>query len=177
MGLEKNTKTNNALYLFQGKIITAATKESHDLEKNGKFYNQYDSLTGTVINVKVVDGYEGGKDLCLTISDEGTDYNLYFGVNSSYFKSFARSVKNVDFSSRIEFYPTFKVENDIKKTSLLMKQKDEWIKRFYTVENMGEMPSALPVELNGKITYDYSAQNDFLIGELMSKFEKEKLPF
>jgi hypothetical protein len=35
----------------------------------------------------------------------------------------------------------------------------------------------LPVEVNGKITYDYAAQNEFLINELMGKFEKERLPF
>ena len=58
-----------------------------------------------------------------------------------------------------------------------MKQNDGWIKRFYKVDNMGEMPSALPVELNGKVTYDYTAQNSFLIGELLAKFEEEKLPF
>ncbi len=176
MGLNNN-QTNNALYLFQGKVITGATKDSYTLEKNGKFYNQFDSISGRITDIKIVDGYEGSQDVAITITDLGESHTMYFGVNSSYFRSFARSVKNVDFTKNIEFYPTYKVENDIKKVSLLMKQNDTWIKRFYKVDNMGEMPSALPVELNGKVTYDYTAQNSFLIGELLAKFEEEKLPF
>ena len=177
MGLQTNSKSTNALYFFQGKIITGATQESHTLEKNGKFYNQYDSVSGRITDVKVVRGYEGSQEIALTITDVNESYTMYFGVNSSYFRSFARSVKNVDFTKNIEFTPTYKVENDIKQVSLLMKQDDVWIKRFYKADNMGEMPPALPVELNGKVTYDYTAQNNFLIAELLSKFDKEKLPF
>ncbi len=176
MGLNKNQSTN-ALYLFQGKIITGATKESHTLEKNGKYYNQFDSVDGKVTDVKIVSGYEGSQDLALTITDVEGSYTMYFGVNSSYFRTFARSVKNVDFVKNIEFYPTYKKEGDKIQTSLLMKQDDNWIKRHYTKDNMGDMPSALPVEVNGKITYDYAVQNEFLLNELMGKFEKEKAPF
>ena len=176
MGLKKNQSTN-ALYLFQGKVITAATQGNHDLEKNGKFYNQFDSIEGRITNVKIVDGYEGNKDVAITITDVEAEYTLYFAVNSNYFRSFARSVKNVDFSYNIEFVPTYKKEGEKISTSLLMKQKDKWIKRWYTVDNMGDMPSALPVEVNGKITYDYKDQNEFLIQELLAKFEAEKLPF
>jgi len=176
MGLKKHQSTN-ALYLFQGKIITAATQGSHDLEKNGKFYNQFDSIEGRITNVKIVDGYEGNKDVAITISDIENTYTMYFGVNSNYFRTFARSVKNVDFGSNIEFYPTYKKEGEKISTSLLMKQKDKWIKRFYTVDNMGNMPSAMPVEVNGKVTYDYKDQNEFLIQELLTKFDEEKLPF
>lgn len=176
MGLNKNQSTN-ALYLFQGKIITAATKESHTLEKNGKFYNQYDSVEGRITDVKIVDGYEGNKDVAMTITDIEGSYTMYFGVNSNYFRSFARSVKNVDFTKNIEFFPTYKKEGEKINTSLLMKQDGNWIKRFYTRENMGEMPVAMPVEVNGKTTYDYKDQNDFLIAELIGKFEEEKLPF
>lgn len=176
MGLNKNQSTN-ALYLFQGKIITAATKENHTLEKNGKFYNQFDSVDGRITDVRIVDGYESNKDVALTITDIEGSYTMYFGVNSNYFRSFARSIKNVDFSKNIEFFPTYKKEGEKISTSLLMKQDGNWIKRFYTRENMGEMPVALPLEVNGKTTYDYKDQNDFLIGELISKFEAERLPF
>ena len=66
MGLQINSQSTNALYFFQGKIITGATKESHTLEKNGKFYNQYDSVSGRVTDVKVVKGYEGSQEIALT---------------------------------------------------------------------------------------------------------------
>lgn len=176
MGLN-NSKSTNSLYIFQGKILSSGTQANHDIEKNGKYYLSSDSVSGKITDIKMLDGYEGSKDLAITITDLDENYTLYFGVNSSYFKSFARSVKNIDFMSSIELVPTYKVENDIKKASLLMKQKDNWIKRFYKVDNMGDMPSALPVEINGKVTYDYTAQNNFLIGELFAKFEEQKMPF
>ena len=58
-----------------------------------------------------------------------------------------------------------------------MKQGEEWIKRVYTVDNMGKMPPAMPVEVNGKVEYDYSAQNKFLIEKISAKFDAAKLPF
>ena len=176
MGLN-NSKTTNALYLFQGTILSSGTKESHDLEKNGKFYHTANSVSGKITNIKLVDGYEGSKDLAVTINDLDEDYTLYFGVNSTYFKSFARSVPNIDFMSTIELAPTYKVENEVKKVSLVMKQNDVWIKRFYKADNMGDMPSALPVEVNGRVEYDYTAQNNFLLAELFAKFEEQKMPF
>ena len=102
MGLN-NSKTTNALYLFQGKILSSGTKESHDLEKNGKFYQTANSVSGKITNIKLVDGYEGSKDLAVTINDLDEDYTLYFGVNSTYFKSFARSVPNIDLSGLNDF--------------------------------------------------------------------------
>jgi hypothetical protein len=83
----------------------------------------------------------------------------------------------VDLLSNVELFPTFKEENGIKKSSLIMKQGEEWIKRVYTVDNMGKMPPAMPVEVNGKVEYDYSAQNKFLIEKISAKFEAAKLPF
>lgn len=176
MGLN-NSKTTNALYLFQGKILSSGTQSDHDLEKNGKFYHTSDSVSGKITNIKVVDGYEGSKDLAITINDLENDYTMYFGVNTTYFKSFARSAKNIDFLSELELVPTYKVDNDVKKVSLIVKQNDVWIKRFYKSNSMGDMPPALPVEVNGRVEYDYTAQNNFLIGELLSKFEDAKMPF
>ena len=176
MGLNKS-KQSNALYLFQGSILSSGTKESHDLEKNGKFYHTANSVSGEITNIKLVDGYEGSKDLAVTINDLDEDYTLYFGINSTYFKSFARSVKNIDFRSTIELAPTYKLENEVKKVSLVIKQNDVWIKRFYKADNMGDMPAALPVEVNGRIEYDYTAQNNFLLAELLAKFEEQKMPF
>ena len=177
MGLNKSTQSTNALYLLQGKIIKGATKETGTYEKNGKYYEEYNSISGRLIDFKVVDGYTGDKEIALTIDDLTIKYTMYFGLNSGYFKSFARSFENVDLLKEVELFPTFKEENGIKKSSLIMKQGEEWIKRIYTSESMGDMPPALPVEVNGKVEYDYTAQNKFLIDKIIAKFEAAKLPF
>ncbi len=177
MGLNKSTQSTNALYLLQGRIIKGATKETGTYEKNGKYYEEFNSISGRLTDFKIVDGYTGDKEVALTIDCLDEKYTMYFGVNSGYFKSFARSIENADLLSEIELFPTFKEENGIKKSSLIMKQNDEWIKRVYTVSNMGDMPPALPVEVNDKVEYDYTAQNKFLIEKIIAKFGAEKLPF
>jgi hypothetical protein len=177
MGLNKSTQSTNALYLLQGKIIKGATKETGTYEKNGKYYEEFNSISGRLIDFKVVDGYTGEKEIALTIDDLSDKYTMYFSLNSGYFKSFARSFDNVDLLKEIELFPAFKVDNGTKKSSLLMKQSGEWVKRYYTVSTMFDMPAALPVEVNGKVEYDYTAQNKFLIDKIIAKFEAAKLPF
>jgi hypothetical protein len=177
MGLNKQTQSTNALYLLQGRIIKGATKETGTYEKNGKYYEEFNSISGKLVDFKVVDGYTGDKEIALTIDDLDDKYTMYFGLNSGYFKSFARSIENADLINSLELFPTYKEENGIKKSSLIMKQGEEWIKRVYTVDNMGDMPPAMPVEVNGKVEYDYSAQNKFLIEKISAKFEAAKLPF
>ena len=177
MGLNKSTTSTNALYLLQGRIIKGATKETGTFEKNGKYYEEFNSISGRLTDFKIVDGYTGDKEVALTIDCVGDKYTMYFNVNSGYFKSFARSIENADLLKEIELFPTFKEENGVKKSSLIMKQNEEWIKRVYTFSNMNDMPPALPVEVNDKIEYDYTAQNKFLIDKIIAKFGAEKLPF
>ena len=85
--------------------------------------------------------------------------------------------KNVDTTRTLELFPTFKEDDGKSKTGMVILQNGDWIKRFYTYENMGECPVAMPVEVNGNVNYDYSKQNEFLISEILAKFEEEKLPF
>lgn len=178
MGLNKQTTTKNAVYLFQGKMITPATeKSSTTIEKNGKLYETHKSLEGSINDIKVVDGYQDQKDLLISITDSGETYHLQFAINSGYFKSFSRMFANVDTTRTLELFPTFKEDDGKSKSGLVILQNGSWVKRFYTYENMGNCPVAMPVEVNGNVTYDYSKQNEFLIGEILSKFEEEKLPF
>ena len=179
MGLNKQTTTKNAVYCFQGKLITPANeKTSTTIEKNGKLYETHQSLEGRITNIKVVDGYQDSKDLLITITDHSQEnYLLQFGINTGYFRSFSRMFKNVDLFKDMEIFPTFKEENGMSKSGLVIKQGGQWVKRFYTYENMGECPVAMPVEVNGNTTYDYTAQNEFLISEILAKFDAEKMPF
>ena len=178
MGLNKQLNTKNAVYCFQGKMITAATEKSGTtIEKNGKLYESYNSLTGKITNVNVAEGYEGSKDLVVSITEDGETYNLQFGVNSGYFRSFSRMFPNVDTLKDLEIFCTFKEEDGKSKSGIVIQQDGVWVKRFYTYENMGNCPVAIPVEVNGLTTYDYSDQNNFLIDSIKSKFAKEKLPF
>jgi hypothetical protein len=179
MGLNKSQQTNNSVYVFRGKIIKPTSeKSSTTIEKNGKLYETFDSLEGRITGVDVVDGYEGSKDLVVSITDSDNEtFNLQFGVNSGYFRSFSRMFPNVDTFKNLEIFCTYKEEENKSKSGIVIKQDGEWIKRFYTYENMGDCPVAIPVEVNGLTTYDYTAQNDFLISAIKAKFESEKLPF
>ena len=49
MGLNKTQNTKNAIYCFQGKMIRSANKSETTIEKNGKFYEPYDSVSGIIM--------------------------------------------------------------------------------------------------------------------------------
>jgi len=178
MGLNTNTNTSNALYILQGKIVKVANKETGNFEVNGKFYEAYDSISGYLVGFKIVDGYrDGERDVALKIQDGTDEYLLKFGVNSGNFTSWSKSIQNADLLKELELVPTFKQDGDKKQSSLLIKQNGEWIKRKYTNDSMGELPVAMPVSLNGKVSYDYTAQLDYLINEISSIFDAAELPF
>ena len=178
MGLNKNQNTSNALYILQGKIVKVANKETSNFEVNGKFYEAYDSISGHLVGFNIVDGYrEGDKDVALKIQDGTDEYLLKFGVNSGNFTSWSKSIQNADLLQEMELVPTYKQDGDKKQSSLLIKQNGEFLKRKYTNDSMGELPVAMPVSLNGKVSYDYTAQLEFLIDEISAIFEQAKLPF
>tara|TARA_R110000868_G_scaffold370529_1_gene634012 strand:- start:26 stop:562 length:537 start_codon:yes stop_codon:yes gene_type:complete len=178
MGLNTNQNTNNALYILQGKIVKVATQETGNFEKNGKYYQAFDSITGLLTGFAIVDGYkDGDKDAVLKIKDGTDEWILKFGVNSGNFTSWSKSIQNADLLKELELVPTYKQDGDKKQSSLLIKQDGEWIKRKYTNDSMGELPVAMPVSLNGKVSYDYTAQLDYLINEISTIFDEAKLPF
>ena len=178
MGLNTNQNTNNALYILQGKIVKVATQETGNFEKNGKYYQAFDSITGLLTGFAIVDGYkDGDKDVALKIQDGTDEWILKFGVNSGNFTSWSKSIQNADLLKELELVPTYKQDGDKKQSSLLIKQDGEWIKRKYTNDSMGELPVAMPVSLNGKVSYDYTAQLDYLINEISTIFDEAKLPF
>jgi len=178
MGLNKSNNTQNAVYCFQGKMITPANKSETTIEKNGKYYEPYNSISGIIREIETVKGYaEGEQDLKVVLEDAGVLYSLVFGVNSSYFKSFSKMFPNLDVTNTVEIFATFKEEDGKKKTGIVMQQDGVWIKRAFTYENMGKCPQALPVEVNGKVNYDYTEQNAFLLKNINSIFAKKKLPF
>lgn len=178
MGLNTNTNTSNALYILQGKIVKVATKETANFEVNGKFYQAYDSISGHLVGFKIIDGYkDGDKDVALKIQDGADEYLLKFGVNSGNFTSWSKSIQNADLLQELELVPTFKQDGDKKQSSLLIKQNGEFLKRKYTNDSMGDLPVAMPVTLNGKVSYDYTAQLEYLIAEISAIFDAAKLPF
>ena len=178
MGLNKSQNENNAVYFFNGRVNMPSLKTETTIEKNGKHYEQFESISGIIRNIEIVKGYnENTRDVLVTLSDIDDSYMVRFGLNSAYFRSFSRIFPNLNVAETLEIFPTMKMEGEKEKNGLVIKQKGEWMKRFYTLENMGKMPIAIPVEVNGSTQYDYKDQNDFLISEIQLKFDAEKMPF
>jgi hypothetical protein len=45
MGLQKPQNTNNAVYFFNGRVNMPSVKTETTIEKNGKHYEQFESLS------------------------------------------------------------------------------------------------------------------------------------
>jgi hypothetical protein len=171
----KSQNTTNAVYFFDGKVNLPAQKSETTIEKNGKFYEQFESMNGFISDVQVVDGYEAKtKDMIIFMSDDQDTYQIRFGVKSAYFRSFSRIFPNIELSKEVYIYPTQKTVEGEKKNGLVVKQGEVWLKRYYTMDNMENMPIAIPIEINGKTEYDYSDQNEFLISQIDASFAELK---
>lgn len=91
---------------------------------------------------------------------------IVFSLNSGYWKSFSRTVPNINFDLPVEIGATISDEDPktgFQNTGLVFKQNGAWLKRFYKKENWGSCPQPKEVEVNGKKHWDYSEQNNFLL--------------
>jgi len=181
MGTISNEQTNNVFYLNEGRVIQRTNETSGDnvFEKNGKFYKSFDGISGRIINVEKKSGYESNIDVRITLldDDQTTKNYLEFTIGSGYWISFSKAFPNLDVNATVELYPTFKIEEGTKKTSLLMKQNGEWLKRFYSVDNKADLPEPKTVTVKGKTVYDYEDQENFLFDLICKKLKNDSLPF
>jgi len=181
MGTIQNDNNNNVFYLNEGRVIQRTDEKSGEgvFTKNGKNYKSFAGISGTIINIEKKSGFEDNIDVRLTLieDDHETKNFLEFTIGSGYWLSFARTFPNVDVTFPVELFPTFKIEEGTKKTSLLIKQKGVYLKRFFTRDNMGDMPEAKTILVKGKPVYDYEDQENYLFELIENKIDSDKLPF
>lgn len=140
---------------------------------------RYDQVSGYVTNVATRET-DWGKDLCVTIEDEGIAYELQMKYDSRYAKGFLMVAPNVDFSRKIVFRPWMKIVDDKKKTNLYLSHQgdSDSIEWFWTKENPKDLPQMVVVKYKGKDVWDNTDQMnylwDFMTNNVLPKIEQAK---
>jgi hypothetical protein len=161
MGLENtnNSGSKTFLKIIGGKFAqtvkedtpNAVEREYEDTEGNmkTKFELYYDKLSGVVTSMKFEES-QFGDIFVLTIEDTESTYEVRLSENSSFYKGFARRLKNINLNEELSLKPYSFIPKDSEKTKKGMNvfQGDVKIADYYYTwdsdKNEGTAINGLP---------------------------------
>lgn len=194
MGLNNSTSSSGVfLNITNGKLVRqmpAKTEKSVErINKVGKTVHEefYDSLTGTLTNIKVKES-EYGKFWVIVLKDEDTYYNLEMGYSGGYAQSFLKALPNADLSQAITLTPRLNIDGDKKQSVLFISQNGKGLKHFWNKDNPGDLPQLQKIKVKGKDTWDDTKRLEYLenyvkntilpkVNKPVLADQKEDLPF
>jgi hypothetical protein len=161
----------NADGKFAQKVSVDTLESIHRVNKNGITIGElfYDFVKGNVDSVRVNEHVDFGKQwqIVLTSGENKVIINLSYGSN--YAKAFLKMLPNIDLSKPVEMTPSMKMDGAEKKTGLFLKQDNILVKYAFNKENPNGMPERKLLKIQGKDTWDYTDQLEFLEAEANKK--------
>lgn len=184
MALEKNN-SSTFLSIGDGKITKRVKLPTADSTartlKDGKTVHEeiYDSVSGIITEIKTHEHPSFGRFWNVQIQDGEDAYTLQMNYSGGYSSAFLKMLPNVDFTKRIRFSPSLKMDGLKKKVTLYLSQDGEPLKWAFTKDNPGALPPMVQIKVKGVLTWDDSAMMEFLenmvTNEILPKLKKEKL--
>jgi hypothetical protein len=160
MGLEKNTAKFIYVNISKGKLVVKINDEKVI----------YDSITATITNIEFgLEEYNSKQFevMRVTLQDIDETYLLKMRTDSGYFRGFVNSLKTADISLPIVFIPSSKEDNGKTKTTFFLRQNNNTLKHAFTKDNMGELPPAEKILVNGMEQWDNTKQLSYWKSWLM----------
>jgi hypothetical protein len=108
-----------------------------------KHYFIYDFIEGHVTGFSTrEEDMQGNKKLVFQIhmTDGNDNYVVKMGVETAYFRMFCSVVPNIDFNYTVRLIPRLKEENGVKKSSMIVVNKDIPMKFAFTADNPNGKP-------------------------------------
>lgn len=148
MGLGNNS---SAIYvdLRNGKVMRySKTNEPGTMpvvttKGDTRYYFIYDFIEGHVTNFSTREEEIAGKQKLkfqIHMNDNGESYIVKMDVDSSYFRMFCSVLPNIDWNYPVRLIPRMKEENGVKKSSLIVVNKDTPMKFAFTKDNPNGKP-------------------------------------
>lgn len=161
---------SNALFysIYEGRICRQfkqpTDRSVSRVNKMGKtVHEEYDDyIDGVITNIQFRDHQEYGKQVSITIEDDGKNQILQFQLSGGYGNGFLKALPNVDINKKVKLVPKLTIENDKKKSTLFINQDGKAIKWAYTKENTNGLPPLKKIKVKGKDTWDDSDACEFL---------------
>jgi hypothetical protein len=148
MGLGNNS---SAIYvdLRNGKVMRySKTNEPGTMpvvssKGDTRYYFIYDFIEGHVTNFSTREEEIAGKTKLkfqIHMNDNGEAYTVKMDVDSSYFRMFCSVAPNIDWNYPVRLIPRMKEENGVKKSSLIVVNKETPLKFAFTKDNPNGKP-------------------------------------
>jgi hypothetical protein len=148
MGLGNNS---SAIYvdLRNGKVMRySKTNEPGTMpivntKGEARYYYIYDFIEGHVTNFSTREEEIAGKlklKFQIHLTDGGESYIVKMDVDSSYFRMFCCVIPNIDWNYPVRLIPRMKEENGVKKSSLIIVNKETPMKFAFTKDNPNGKP-------------------------------------
>lgn len=167
MGLQSNQASGVFLSISNGKLVRqfkqATDKSVSRVNKLGREVHEefYDSLTGTITDVKTKES-EYGKFWVVSVKDNLTTHFLELKYSSGYAVSFLKALPNIDVTKLVTITPRLNVDGEKKSSVIFLNQNGKAIKHFWTKDNPGEMPQLKKIKVKGVETWDDTDRMEFL---------------
>lgn len=164
---------SNAIYLstfdgfFEQKLKAPAPGSVQRINKNNETINvfRFNTLIGKIVKIEYKATEKYGDFWSLTIVDDRT-YKVDLAVTSSSTFYFLNRLINeeVDLKAPVELKVFAEVEDDKKKTVILLKQGGKMINGVYTKDNPQDLPAMEQIMFKGKLNWDSTKRDTFLRG-------------
>lgn len=167
MGLQSNQASGVFLSISNGKLVRqfkqATDKSVSRVNKLGREVHEefYDSLTGTITDVKTKES-EYGKFWVVSVKDNSITHFLELKYSSGYAISFFKALPNIDVTKLVTITPRLNVDGEKKSSVIFLNQNGKAIKHFWTKDNQGDMPQLKKIKVKGVETWDDTDRMEFL---------------
>lgn len=151
MGLGNHGSSRTYLNIKEGKIAI----------RKGDQVEYFGNVSGYLTGIDIKDG-KFGKELHLTLNDDGETYVLQTKFDGGYARGFMMAIKNADLRLPMVLVPKYEVVGDKKKSTMFINQDGTGIKWYWTKDNPGDLPQMTSREWKGKTEWDNTAQMEYL---------------
>lgn len=166
MALHINAPSAIYLSISDGKIARrlkepSATSKSRTLDDGRLIHEElYDNVAGFITAITIKDG-NYGRQLCVTLEDDGERAVLQMLFSSGPAKSFLKALPNADLKQEVTLQPKMEINDGKKKTVLFISQGGKGVKWAFTKDNPNGLPPLEKIKVKGKETWDDSNQLEF----------------
>jgi hypothetical protein len=166
MGLNNTNAKTHYLSIQGGKIAqrvqeaTAFTR-TRTLE-TGKVIHEllYDNAEGILSAITTREGTYG-KELHITLKDDGGTYVLQVKLSSGAASSFLRALPNVNLTAPLMIIPKTQDKDGVKRTSIILSQNNAGVKWAFTKDAPGDLPAMKQIKVKGVAQWDDSEQLEY----------------
>lgn len=140
----------------------------------------YDHFTAKLVNIRIRESAQYGKNWEFDFRDGGDVYTLQLSYSNSFATNLLKVLPNVNLEEEMKLQPVQKTEDGKTKSSLFVSQNGVTLKHAYTMDNPNGLPPMEKVMVKGQEVWDDSKRLLFLQAmverDILPQLSKDSVP-